>query len=995
MTIKTKLHKTVIASAISAFMPFQALANVIFTEYVEGSSNNKAIEISNLGSSTVDLASEEYRVGLYSNGSADESRFLELTGTLEPNQSLVIYNSGADEAFVFADGVASEVTYFNGDDALVLTKAGTVVDSIGQVGSDPGSEWTDSNDADFSTKEKTIRRLASITNGDTTIDDEFPGATNEWLTFDQNTSDGLGCPGETACGASAAEGVLIFSEYIEGSSSNKAIELTNIGDAEIDFGAANYVVSLYSNGNTESTNTETLTGTLAVGASIVIYNEGADDAFKFDAPTGIASTVTYFNGDDAIVVTKDDVVIDSFGQLGTDPGSAWLDDNYADFSTANKTLRRKADVTSGDTVADDAFPGDNNEWVAFDQDTADGLSCGGVEACASDGSGDDSGDDSGSDDSTDDSGTDTPVDVENTVIITEYIEGSSNNKAIEISNLGTENVDLAAQGYRLEAYNNGGTDVSNSLDLYGILVPNSSIVVYNGGATEDFIKEAPQGIASNVTYFNGDDAIALLKNGVVVDSFGVKGEDPGSAWTSGDFTTQNATLRRLASVTTGDNVVDDAFPGDSNQWLSFDIDTADGLGCPGESACTGSEPMPLADEDNSGDDSSDTGLCLNCPDITKVADASTFIDGDYYADALAAEDTQLRDAINTIISTNHIKLSYSEVWSVLTYSDQDPDNTDNVILLYKGNSIPKWSNGSGAQSSNQDYWNREHVWSKSHGFPDDNQMAYTDAHHLRPADVSMNTTRSNYDFETSSDAVTEAPENFYDTSLRTWEPRDEVKGDVARMMFYMDVRYAGASADNTPDLVLVDNIGTENDSAEFGKLCTLYEWHLTDTVSDMEVQRNNAVYEYQGNRNPFIDHPEWADTIFGPACGNDPVVENNAPLAVIDAPANIASGFEITLDGSGSSDAEGSALTYQWSYVSGPQVDVSGTDATLSFTAPVVSERDVLIVSLTVSDGELSETAQVSINILPVEETRDTSSGSFGGFALLTLALLGMRRRLR
>ena len=56
--------------------------------------------------------------------------------------------------------------------------------------------------------------------------------------------------------------------------------------------------------------------------------------------------------------------------------------------------------------------------------------------------------------------------------------------------------------------------------------------------------------------------------------------------------------------------------------------------------------------------------------------------------------------------------------------------------------------------------------------------------------------------------LAESPQNSYDSSLRTWEPRDEVKGDVARMMFYMDVRYAGATADGTPDLVLVDNIGT-------------------------------------------------------------------------------------------------------------------------------------------------------------------------------------------
>ena len=192
-----------------------------------------------------------------------------------------------------------------------------------------------------------------------------------------------------------------------------------------------------------------------------------------------------------------------------------------------------------------------------------------------------------------------------------------------------------------------------------------------------------------------------------------------------------------------------------------------------------------------------------------------------------------------IISTNHIKLSYAEVWSVLTYSGEDPANTENIITIYKGESLPKWSNGSGAQSSDPDNWNREHVWSKSHGFPDQSQFGYSDAHHLRPSDASMNSTRSNYDFEAGGIPVDEAPLNFIDSANRTFEPRDEVKGDVARMMFYMDLRYAGAASDNTPDLMLVDNIGTANGSPEFGKLCAMYVWHLIDAVSAAETQRND------------------------------------------------------------------------------------------------------------------------------------------------------------
>ncbi len=651
---------------------------------------------------------------------------------------------------------------------------------------------------------------------------------------------------------SASSNVLI-TEYVEGSSNNKVIELSNLGNETVDLSADNYRLGLYNNGSSNESRGLALSGSLAPRQSLIIYNPSASSAF---APTdGIASQVAYFNGDDALVLTRNGSVIDSLGRVGNDPGSAWTDGSG--FSTKDKTIRRLPTVTQGDTNISDSFPGSNNEWVTFPKDTSDGLSCAGITACPTN---------------------------ENSVLITEYVEGSGNNKAVEISNLGTANIDLAAEGYRLEAFNNGSTQATNGVNLTGILVPNSSIVVYNANADAEFVKAAPQGIASSVANFNGDDALVLTKDSVVIDSFGRQGEDPGSAWrddNNSSFTTSNATLRRLASINAGDVVVDDAFPGQVNEWVRFSNNTADGLGCIGESACTGSEPLPVTEIDDGNNCGGDNGggtdpgtgtgteLCVNCPDITKVKDASSFVDADYYAAALNASSSQLRSVLNTIISADHKQLSYSEIWSVLTYSDQDPNNTDNVVLLYSGKSIPKMSNGSGSQSSNPDNWNREHIWAKSHGFPSSSQLAYTDAHHLRPADISINATRSNFDFDNGGNMLPESPQNSYDSSLRTWEPRDEVKGDVARMMFYMDVRYAGATADGTPDLVLVDNIGTENGTPYFGKLCTLYQWSLVDVVDAAEQQRNDAVYEYQGNRNPFIDHPEWVETIFGPMCSGN------------------------------------------------------------------------------------------------------------------------------
>ena len=156
---------------------------------------------------------------------------------------------------------------------------------------------------------------------------------------------------------------LIISEYVEGSSNNKAVELYNTSGAELSLDG--YTISLYSNGNgdlADPNNSLALTGTLAANATYVIVNAGSADELKANADT--ESTITYFNGDDALVLTKDGAIVDSFGQLGVDPGSAW---DEGGVSTQNKTLRRKATITSGRTDATSAF-NPSDEWEQFDQD---------------------------------------------------------------------------------------------------------------------------------------------------------------------------------------------------------------------------------------------------------------------------------------------------------------------------------------------------------------------------------------------------------------------------------------------------------------------------------------------------------------------------------------------------------------------------------------------------------------------------------------------------
>jgi len=226
---------------------------------------------------------------------------------------------------------------------------------------------------------------------------------------------------------------------------------------------------------------------------------------------------------------------------------------------------------------------------------------------------------------------------------------------------------------------------------------------------------------------------------------------------------------------------------------------------------------------------------------------------DYYRTAAGKTGNSLKTELHNIID-HHTELSYSAVWEALKKTDEDPANANNVILLYTGRSQAKSTNGGGV-----DDWNREHVWAKSHGDFGTAMGPGTDLHHLRPTDVSVNSTRGNLDFDNGGTEHSEALGNYFDSD--SWEPRDEVKGDVARMLFYMAVRYEGDVSDE-PDLELNNTVN--NGTAPYhGKLSVLLQWNAQDPVDDRERRRNDIIYsDYQHNRNPFIDHPEWVNEIW-------------------------------------------------------------------------------------------------------------------------------------
>ena len=256
----------------------------------------------------------------------------------------------------------------------------------------------------------------------------------------------------------------------------------------------------------------------------------------------------------------------------------------------------------------------------------------------------------------------------------------------------------------------------------------------------------------------------------------------------------------------------------------------------------------------------------------------TNIPQSYYDQANNLSSDELKEALHQIIS-NHVIFPYTsnstDTWDILQESDQDPNENNNMILVYTGRSQEKgyrdgsgnysqYENGNGTQSNS---WNREHIWPKSHGFPDDDDNAYTDVHNLKPCDRSVNSSRGTKDFDFGGNQHSEASDCLTDSD--SWEPPDYVKGDIARILFYMVVRYDPGidHENNTFDLELVDYTTPNNTEPIFGKLSSLLDWHLSDPVDDFEINRNEIIFGFQENRNPFIDHPNLVNYLWGDNVG--------------------------------------------------------------------------------------------------------------------------------
>lgn len=213
----------------------------------------------------------------------------------------------------------------------------------------------------------------------------------------------------------------------------------------------------------------------------------------------------------------------------------------------------------------------------------------------------------------------------------------------------------------------------------------------------------------------------------------------------------------------------------------------------------------------------------------------------------------LKTDLATLITATHTKvISYSELQTLMKTSDLDPQNPANLLLIYGSQSSGTHQRSRPVGGS----WNREHVYAKSKGTPNlGTSGPGADGHHLRPADNTLNSTRGSLLFDDGAGATA------YKTSRGGWYPGDEWKGDVARILMYMYVRY------NSRCLPLNITMNPSTYANDFPDI--LLKWNVEDPVSAFEIQRQNVVANMQKNRNPFIDNPYLATVIWGgPAAQN-------------------------------------------------------------------------------------------------------------------------------
>ena len=264
----------------------------------------------------------------------------------------------------------------------------------------------------------------------------------------------------------------------------------------------------------------------------------------------------------------------------------------------------------------------------------------------------------------------------------------------------------------------------------------------------------------------------------------------------------------------------------------------------------------------------------------------------YYDGVDTSTAASLRSTLHPVID-DHIYYPYTssstDTWDILEAAQEDPNSSGRILDVYRNTSFQK-------QGGGNSFYNREHTWPKSYGFPNDDgeNLPYTDCHMLWLCDDGYNTARSNKPFRDCNAGCAEWVTDLNDGqgggsgvypgnsnwtqgsfTQGTWEVWNARKGDMARAIFYADIRYEGGLHGPTgwdePDLIVTDseslidggNTGNNESVAYMGILSVLLDWNAQDPPDAFEMARNDTVFAFQGNRNPFVDNPTWVDILWG------------------------------------------------------------------------------------------------------------------------------------
>ena len=283
--------------------------------------------------------------------------------------------------------------------------------------------------------------------------------------------------------------------------------------------------------------------------------------------------------------------------------------------------------------------------------------------------------------------------------------------------------------------------------------------------------------------------------------------------------------------------------------------------------------------------------------------AQAQIPNGYYNSANGKTGDELRSALHEIIK-DHTTISYQQIWSAFWSTDNKGNNVvwdmysdgaNYTYNYYQGNV----NDQCGSYEQEGDCFNREHSWPKSWFSGDEQTVPGRDLHHIFPTDGFVNAQRSSYPYgEVNHASWTSQNGSKLGTCKSSlgytgtvFEPIDEYKGDLARAYFYMSTRYYGEDASwGTSGM-------TNKADIKPWAIDMLLDWSDNDPVSQKEIDRNNVIYGIQGNRNPFIDHPEYAHIIWEP--GWTGVTYNITTASVqhgsISAPATAVEGTMVTL----------------------------------------------------------------------------------------------------